>query len=454
MAHLITKFKYLKPEDRKNVGGYAEYIATREGVEKIDESKRNAPATNKQKQLIKKILSDFPDSKSSLEYEDYLKEKTVGAASEFITRMLEENADEMMHTKTYADYIATRPRAEKVGSHGLFSDEDGEIVLSEVAADLNTHEGNVWTMIVSLRREDAERLGYNNARAWQLLLRSHTQELADALRIPLEDLKWYGAFHNESHHPHIHVIAYTDDPKVGYLSKNGVEQMRSALGNHIFRDDLQHVFREQTGKRNELKKDWHALLEKILADMAENPNTHPEIEARLAELSLRLSRTKGKKVYGYLKRDIKDLIDEIVDLLAEDENIAKLYDVWYEKKYEALRTYTSEMPPKIPLSQNKEFKSIKNDIIREAMRMNQSGEQKHESRTDSDTTSHHGSEKKTAPHHQTNSVRVTAVTGLLKNLANTFRDKILGDDVKKLPTIDKRQRREIEEKRNAEMSMQ
>ena len=309
-------------------------------------------------------------------------------------------------------------------------------------------------MIVSLRREDAERLGYNNARAWQLLLRSHTQELADALRIPLEDLKWYGAFHNESHHPHIHVIAYTDDPKVGYLSKNGVEQMRSALGNHIFRDDLQHVFREQTEKRNELKKDWHALLEKILADMAENPNTHPEIEAKLAELSLRLSRTKGKKVYGYLKRDIKDLIDEIVDLLAEDENISKLYDLWYEKKYEALRTYTSEMPPKIPLSQNKEFKTIKNDIIREAIRMNQSGEQKHESRTDSNTTSHHGSEKKTAPRHQTTSVRATAVTGLLKNLANTFRDKILGDDAKKLPTIDKRQRREIEEKKNAEITMQ
>ena len=158
--------------------------------------------------------------------------------------------------------------------------------------------------------------------------------------------------------------------------------------------------------------------------------------------------------YGYLKRGIKDLIDEIVDLLAEDENIAKLYDLWYEKKYEALRTYTSEMPQKIPLSQNKEFKSIKNDIIREAIRMNQSGEQKHESRTDSNTTSHHGSEKKTAPHHQTNSVRVTAVTGLLKNLANTFRDKILGDDAKKLPTIDKRQRREIEEKKNAEITMQ
>ena len=141
MARLITKFKYLKPDERNHFGGYAEYIATREGVEKIDESKRNAPATNKQKQLIKKILSDFPDSRSSLEYEDYLKEKTVGAASEFITRALEENADEMMHTTTYADYIATRPRAERFGSHGLFTDDGVAVDLQKVSDELNAHTG-------------------------------------------------------------------------------------------------------------------------------------------------------------------------------------------------------------------------------------------------------------------------------------------------------------------------
>ena len=166
MARLITKFKYLKPEDRKNIGGYAEYIATREGVEKIDESRKFAPATNKQKQLIKKILSDFPDSKSSLEYEDYLKDKTIGTASEFITRALEENADEMMHTTTYADYIATRPRAERIGSHGLFTDDGVAVDLQKVSDELNAHTGNVWTAIVSLRREDAERLGYDIG-TWQ-----------------------------------------------------------------------------------------------------------------------------------------------------------------------------------------------------------------------------------------------------------------------------------------------
>ena len=188
MAKLVTKFRYYKPGGRKKIGGYAKYIALRDGVERCDDSKKYAPVSYNQKQLIAKILRDYPDSAEMLEYDDYKQHPTVGNASEFISRAIEDNAHSAMRQKTYADYIATRPRAEKIGSHGLFSDEDGEIVLSEVAADLNTHEGNVWTMIVSLRREDAERLGYNNARAWQMLLRSHTQELADALRIPLEDL--------------------------------------------------------------------------------------------------------------------------------------------------------------------------------------------------------------------------------------------------------------------------
>lgn len=188
MAKLVTKFRYYKPGGRKKIGWYAKYIALRDGVERCDDSKKYAPVSYNQKQLIAKILRDYPDSAEMLEYDDYKQHPTVGNASEFISRAIEDNTHSAMRQKTYADYIATRPRAEKVGSHGLFSDEDGEIVLSEVAADLNTHEGNVWTMIVSLRREDAERLGYNNARAWQLLLRSHTQELADALRIPLEDL--------------------------------------------------------------------------------------------------------------------------------------------------------------------------------------------------------------------------------------------------------------------------
>ena len=245
MAKLITKFKYLKPDARQSVGGYAKYIATREGVEKIDESYQLAPSSVKQQQLIEKILEDFPDSKEMLEYEDYLKEPTVGNASEFITRALEDNAYEVMQTKTYADYIATRPRAQRFGSHGLFTDDGVRIKLNEVSDELNAYEGNVWTVIISLRREDAQRLGYNTGERWRDMLRTQTQALAENFKIPMEHLKWYGAFHNESHHPHVHLMVYADEGIKPYLSKQGVMNLRSSFAKDIFAQDLYFVYEKE-----------------------------------------------------------------------------------------------------------------------------------------------------------------------------------------------------------------
>ena len=370
MARLITKFKYLKPEDRKNVGGYAEYIATREGVEKIDESKRNAPATNKQKQLIKKILSDFPDSKSSLEYEDYLKEETVGAASEFITRALEENADEMMHAKTYADYIATRPRAERIGSHGLFTDDGVAVDLQKVSDELNAHTGNVWTAIVSLRREDAERLGYDNGSRWRDMLRSQTQTLSENLKIPMSNLRWFAAFHNESYHPHVHMIVYSTDPTEGYLSEKGLMALRSSFAKDIFAQDLLCEYKKQTEHRDALKGQSREVLAELIAKINGGIYDDPQEENLLQALAKRLAVTNGKKQYGYLRKDIKEIINNIVDELGKDERIAALYDLWYESKETALKVYTESRPERLPLSQNKEFKSVKNMVIAEAMKLN------------------------------------------------------------------------------------
>lgn len=370
MARLITKFKYLKPEDRKNIGGYAEYIATREGVEKIDESKRNAPATNKQKRLIKKILSDFPDSRSSLEYEDYRKEKTVGAASEFITRALEENADEMMHTKTYADYIATRPRAERFGSHGLFTDDGVAVDLKKVSDELNAHTGNVWTAIVSLRREDAERLGFDNGSRWRDMLRSQAQTLSENLRIPMSNLRWFAAFHNESHHPHIHLIAYSTNPNEGYLSEKGVMALRSSFAKDIFAQDLLCEYKKQTEHRDALKVQSREVLAELIAKINGGTYDNPQVEDLLQALAKRLAATNGKKQYGYLRKDIKEIINNIVDELGKDERIAALYDLWYESKETALKVYTESQLERLPLSQNKEFKSVKNMVIAEAMKLN------------------------------------------------------------------------------------
>lgn len=370
MARLITKFKYLKPDERNHFGGYAEYIATREGVEKIDESKRNAPATNKQKQLIKKILSDFPDSRSSLEYEDYRKEKTVGAASEFITRALEENADEMLHTKTYADYIATRPRAERFGSHGLFTDDGVAVDLQKVSDELNSHTGNVWTAIVSLRREDAERLGYDNGSRWRDMLRSQARTLSENLRIPMSNLRWFAAFHNESHHPHIHLIAYSTNPNEGYLSEKGVMALRSSFAKDIFAQDLLCEYKKQTEHRDALKVQSREVLAELIAKINGGTYDNPQVEDLLQALAKRLAVTNGKKQYGYLRKDIKGIIDNIVDELGKDGRIAALYNLWYESKESALKVYTDESPERVTLSQNKEFKSVKNLVITEAMKLN------------------------------------------------------------------------------------
>lgn len=369
MAKLVTKFKYLKPNAEKSVGGYAKYIATREGVEKIDDTEKLSPATMKQKQFIEKILRDFPDAKEMLEYEDYQKNQTLGNASEFITRALEDNAYEVMNTKTYADYIATRPRAERFGTHGLFTDDGVQVQLNKVSEELNQHQGNVWTVIISLRREDAQRLGYDNGIRWRDMLRTQTEALATNLKIPMENLKWFAAFHNESHHPHVHLMAYSTIENEGYLTKQGIQNLRSSFAKDIFAQDLLCIYEKQTEHRDELRKHSREIIAEMIAKINLESYNNPELEEMLLKLADRLSKTKGKKVYGYLKADIKGLIDSIVEELAKDEGIKKLYDLWYQQREEILYIYTQAVPKRVPLSQNKEFKSIRNVVIQEAMNL-------------------------------------------------------------------------------------
>ena len=322
MARLVTKFKYLK-----HAGRYAKYIATREGVEKLDDSKKFLPATEKQKTLVQKILRDFPDSKRSLEYEDYLRAQTQGAASEFIARSLEENAAELLHRSAYADYIALRPRAQRFGAHGLFTDDGVAVQLSKVEAELNAHKGNVYTAIISLRREDAQRLGFDSGERWRDFLRGQTQALSEGLKIPLQHLRWYAAFHDEGNHPHVHLIAYGADPREGYLSKQGVNRLRSSMARDIFAQELLCIYEEQTQRRDGLKQ---AAAELVQSD------ENPKIEALLTSLASRLPKVKGKKQYAYLPAREKRLVDAVVDALSEDARIAALYDSWCQSREKLL----------------------------------------------------------------------------------------------------------------------
>ena len=370
MPRLVTKFKYLKPgSGGKSVGGYARYIATREGVEKLDDTHLHAPATKKQQAIIEKLLRDFPEIKGSQEYEDFLREQTVGNASEFISMAIEENLDAVANTKTYADYIATRPRAERFGSHGLFTDEGVAVQLSKVSQELNAYKGNVYTAILSLKREDATRLGFDNGSRWRDFLRGQTQTLSENLKIPMDHLRWYAAFHNEGHHPHVHLIAYSTVPGEGHLSKQGMENMRSAFAREIFSQELLFTYQQQTEYRDRLREQGRESISEIVAQIDAGTYQNPRIEELLIRLADRLSRTTGKKVYGYLKPDVKAIVDQIVAELAGDENIQKLYDLWYEQREDVLRTYTDTFPDRVPLEQNKEFKSIRNAVIQEALKI-------------------------------------------------------------------------------------
>ena len=370
MPRLVTKFKYMKPgSGGKSAGGYARYIATREGVERIDDSHRHAPSTQKQQTLIAKLLRDFPEAKSSHEYQDYLANQTVGNASEFITQVIEENMESIADTRTYADYIATRPRAERFGSHGLFTDDGVQVQLEKVSEELNQYTGHIYTSILSLRREDAARLGFDTGSRWRDFLRSQTPTMAENLKIPLEHLRWYAAYHNEGHHPHVHLIAYSSVPGEGYLSEQGVEKLRSAFARDIFSQDLICTYEQQTEYRDRLRHQGRERVAQIVEQINAGEYHNERVEELLRTLSTRLAHTSGKKQYGYLKSELKAMVDQIVMELAGDENIRQLYDLWYEQREDILSTYTDTFPERIPLEQNKEFKSIRNAVIQEAMKI-------------------------------------------------------------------------------------
>ena len=361
------KSPYFKPNADSHAANYVRYIATREGVERAESSARFLPATRKQKEIIGKLVLAYPDAADLFEHQDYVDKPNRGNADELILRIAELHGELFEDREKYVSYIAERPRVEKLSSHGLFSDERVTLVLEDVAREIRETGSNVWTHIISLTREDAARLGYDNADAWVQLLRSQRNMIAANMKIAPENFHWYAAFHNESHHPHVHMMAFSSKPGEAFLTENGIEQIKSELAKEIFRQDLIEVYQRQTSYRDELRAEGRATAEQIVAQINGGTYKNPKLESLLLDLAARLSRTKGKKQYGYLKPDVKAIVDQIVDLLAEDERIQELYELWYEQREEVLRTYTDTMPERESLRDNKEFKPLKNAVIEAAM---------------------------------------------------------------------------------------
>ena len=397
MAKLITKFRYLKPTKKRKAGGYATYIATREGVEKLPQER-----------------------------------------------------------KTYADYIATRPR-----SQGLFTDAGKEINLRQLSKELNQYQGNLWTVILSLSREDAERLGFDSAARWRDFLRSERSEIAEQFHIPQGDLRWYAAFHNEKHHPHVHLMVWSEDEKEGYLSEKGIEKLRSSFAKSIFAQDWCNIYDNYTNARNTLRQESRERMREIIGAINAGTYENKTIENLLLQLARQLSTTTGKKQYGYLKPELKRLVDAIVMEFSKDPRIAELYNLWYEQKESGIRFYQNEMPERVPLVNNPEFRTIKNMILQEAENLafadlpvqitqeKHGGEEAEQAGTGIYNLGKHKANYNKANYNTNHNHAVIATT--VARLFASFAQLLYDDpDRRKITKIDRKQRRQIDEKKLAQ----
>ena len=289
---------------------------------------------------------------------------------ELISTIIERNADVIGNRQNFVGYMAMRPGVQKRGSHGLFNEKDEPIILDRVANEIANHKGNVWSHVVSLRREDAIRLGYDNSEMWRNLVKRHISDIANAQHIPICNLKWYAAFHDTTHHPHIHLLVYSTNPKQGFLTTKGIDQIRSAFANDIFHDDLQSIYQEQTLSRDEWKTVSKTEFESIVKKIHQGGFDNPQLENLVLKLNSQLQNVRGKKVYGYLPPEVKETVNNIFSELAKDENVRQLYEKWCSLERLKYKTYTQKEKELPALTDNKVFQPVRNMIIRTVLDMN------------------------------------------------------------------------------------
>lgn len=445
MARLIQKSGYIQGG---RAARYMEYVAKRDGVEVIQSTE---PVTKKQMQFLTKLLKDFPDAKELFEYSDYLQTPNRGTASAFISAALDTHLHELESESGYMAYIANRPRVEKHGGHGLFSAAD-VTDLKAAKNELETHAGKVWTFIFSLRREDAERLGYSKAAAWQNLLKQESHSIAEAMRIPPEKFRWYAAYHDEGHHPHIHMMAWSDDPKAGFLTQKGIASIRSKMTNEIFRDEMTELYIRKDAAYKESIQNAKALLLERIRVLETGAADDPGLVKELQELSQALAQVGGKHVYSYLPKSVKAQVDAIVERLAQLPEVAACYECWWQLKDEIAGYYGRNTPPHQPLTQQKEFRAIKNFIIRgaetirEPMPVQTSADtEQHEPQEPSAEAPTAVQRPQTAP--LRSAITADAALHLLHHMGRVFRGGM--PVVPPALRIDSKRRRRLQEKRMA-----
>lgn len=310
MPKIIVTSRYLKKGSKKNLKNYVKYIATREGAIPMVSEREN-----------------------------------------------------------YVGYLANRPGSVKFNTHGLFSQTNESINLEKVAKEIADHGGNVWTHVVSLRRDDAQKMSYDNLTAWRELVKRQIPNIAKQSKIDMKNLRWYAAFHDKESNPHVHIIVYSQNEREGFLTNHGIEKIRSGFANDIYSDELHHLYEQQTDLRNLLKKESEQLMKQLAEKVSQNKNFDVELIDLVEKLHTQLSESKGKKVYGYLKPDVKKTVDEIFMRLASNESVKKMYDLWCEMEQQKHDVYSSAKVQFPNLVDNKEFRAVKNMIVQTVLQM-------------------------------------------------------------------------------------
>ena len=465
MSRVRFMSPYLKGgRDTAKLSNRARYIATRPGVEVIRGEHSDQPATKKQHDYIQRLLRDFPGAEELLEYEDYCNAPTQANANTFIRQVQEDFAEPMSRMENYLDYVSHRPGVQLNGEHGLWCAGGKVRNLSQAVREVAEYTGSVWTPVVAIRREDAERLGYNDAESWRLLVCACAPEIARGYKIPLEHLRWYAAFHRKEDSVHIHMVVFSSDPKEGYLTRQGIQQVKSAFGRRIFQQDLVHIYEQKTAYRNQLQQNAAEAMQELIRQMRDGTLENPQLEDQIEALARRLRTVRGKKVYGYLPPEVKLMVDGIVDVLAADEHVAKAYDLWNEMRESICRTYSEHLPERLPLSKQKEFKAVRNMVVREVLQLGQ-GEHPtadeivhmptppaqsgvpHEVYPPQQAAAHH----QRTQTHRTVSHADTArcVLQLFHSMGRIFQEQSAADTIQAGLHIDKKRRRMLREKRMA-----
>ena len=459
MAGVFFSSPYLKGgKQSAKLANLTKYISTREGVELLKDTDSSLPATKQQQDFISRLLKMFPDTREMPEYEDYKAERTQKNAAEFISQVQENYAYLLDKRENYVDYVANRPGVKKLGEHGLWN-ADGKVpVLQNAVDEVAHHQGNVWTPVIAIQRSDAERLGYDSAESWRSLICSEIDQIAKTYKILPSHLKWYAAFHEKERSVHVHLVIFSADPNEGYLTKPAILELRSAFTRQIFKDDLKNIYVQQTAYRDQIQENALDVMESLIQQMQNGELSNPKLELLITELAERLQNYSGKKVYGYLPPATKRIVDAIVDELAGDERVAEAYSLWQDMRDEVFSFYSKAKPERVLLSQQKEFKPVRNMVIREVVQMM---EQQQDEGINCDDPTQTVPELETASessvptaapnmpshseHRATPPESISAcMVRMLHHMGNIFRDNVGASGYRGLQ-IDKKRRKELQE---------